>query len=67
MSSWVRYSIAVYIGLLISGALARQPWHAPSEPDRVPPAVYHQDSAMPTDTVQPPAIPQPKSKQDVAV
>ena len=26
MSSWVRYCVAVYIGLLMSGALARPPW-----------------------------------------
>ncbi|MEM9021535.1 MAG: hypothetical protein AAGC44_13310 [Planctomycetota bacterium] len=35
MSSWVRYSVAVYIGLLISGALANQPWHPPG--DALPP------------------------------
>lgn len=26
MSSWVRYCIAVYVGLLMSGALARPGW-----------------------------------------
>ncbi|MEM9348062.1 MAG: hypothetical protein AAGB26_15750 [Planctomycetota bacterium] len=35
MSSWVRYSVAVYIGLLISGALANQPWHPAG--DALPP------------------------------
>ena len=30
MSSWVRYCVAVYVGLLISGALARPSWTHPS-------------------------------------
>lgn len=42
MSSWVRYSVAVYIGLLISGALARQPWRAPAPEPPIAPSVYHE-------------------------
>lgn len=42
MSSWVRYSIAVYLGLLISGALARQPWQAPSAEPPAAPSVYRE-------------------------
>jgi hypothetical protein len=30
MSSWVRYCVAVYVGLLISGALARPSWTYPN-------------------------------------
>ncbi|MGB0768927.1 MAG: hypothetical protein ACPGYV_14600 [Phycisphaeraceae bacterium] len=68
MSSWVRYSIAVYVGLLISGALARQPWQgATSAPP--PPSVSHDrdDDA----TLSPPTRPRPNAKpvveRDVAV
>jgi hypothetical protein len=42
MSSWVRYSVAVYIGLLISGALARQPWRAPAPEPPIAPSVFHE-------------------------
>lgn len=55
MSSWVRYCIAVYVGLLLSGALARPPWTRPYQP----PA----PEAMSRDTVVPmapaPTLPQP--------
>lgn len=36
MSSWVRYCVAVYVGLLISGALARPPWTYPSPAEPAP-------------------------------
>lgn len=46
MSSWVRYSVAVYIGLLISGALARQPWRAPGYEPPPEPSVYYEPPPM---------------------
>lgn len=36
MSSWVRYCVAVYVGLLISGALARPPWTYPDTSGPMP-------------------------------
>ena len=42
MSSWVRYSVAVYLGLLISGALAKQPWAGPGYEPTNTPSVYHE-------------------------
>lgn len=49
MSSWVRYSVAVYVGLLISGALARQPWQTIHAEPTIAPSVYH-DTTSPQDT-----------------
>ena len=42
MSSWVRYSVAVYLGLLISGALARPPVQAPAAQDPPAPSVHYE-------------------------
>jgi len=56
MSSWVRYSVAVYLGLLISGALARQPVHAPSADPSIAPSVYYD---VPTPGNTSPAMPDP--------
>jgi hypothetical protein len=67
MSSWVRYSVAVYIGLLISGALAKQPWRGPS-PDRehpVAPSVYR-DAPPALHTLPPMPQPNPPSEPDVS-
>ena len=68
MSSWVRYSIAVYVGLLISGALARQPWQGQgySPPQPATPSVY-QDSVRPAHPLPPPAGPKANVEKDVAV
>ena len=41
MASWVRYSVAVYMGLLISGALARPQWQPPSPDPAIAPSVYN--------------------------
>ena len=57
MESWVRYSIAVYMGLLISGALARPPWQAPSSQEIITPSVYH-DASSPGQSL--PNTPEPK-------
>ena len=64
MSSWVRYSITVYIGLLISGALAQSPRQGPgAEPAHAPSANH----ATPGDDVpQPITHPSPK-RDDVSV
>ncbi|MFK7787891.1 MAG: hypothetical protein AB8C95_00175 [Phycisphaeraceae bacterium] len=54
-TSWVRYSVAVYLGLLISGALAKPPLQAPAAPPTVAPSVYHE---VPTPGEALPAIPE---------
>lgn len=66
MSSWVRYSVAVYIGLLISGALARQPWQAPSPGPTVAPSVFH-EVPTPGETLPPTTEPTPPANADVSV
>jgi hypothetical protein len=66
MSSWVRYSIAVYVGLLISGALARQPWQGPPVVEPAEPSVY-QDTVHPAHPLPQPVAPKANVEQDVAV
>lgn len=66
MSSWVRYSVAVYIGLLISGALARQPWRAPAPEPPIAPSVYHEVPPSGEQVPSTPRSPQP-AKADVSV
>lgn len=66
MSSWVRYSVAVYIGLLISGALARQPWQAPGPTPPIAPSVYH-EVPTPAESLPPTPEPAPPSNADVSV
>jgi len=66
MSSWVRYSVAVYVGLLISGALARQPWQRPAPVPPPQPSVY-QDTEPPAHPLPSPVLPKPAVEQDVAV
>lgn len=60
MSSWVRYSVAAYVGLLISGALAQQPRHGPGPAPPHTPSVYH-DTQAPGDTLPPSRAPHPKA------
>ncbi len=64
MTSWVRYCVAVYVGLLISGALVRPPWTAypapaaeprPAQLDAPPMSVPAVPDALPSK--QPPADP----------
>lgn len=55
-TSWVRYSVAVYIGLLISGALARPPIQVPAAEPAIVPRVYH-EVPVPNDTL--PRMPDP--------
>ncbi|MEO0474546.1 MAG: hypothetical protein AAF085_01065 [Planctomycetota bacterium] len=64
MSSWVRYSVAVYLGLLISGALARQPSRGPSPEPPPAPSVFHE---VPTPTELLPASPKPTSPANTDV
>ena len=66
MSSWVRYSVAVYIGLLISGALARQPWRVPSPEPPVAPSVFH-ETPTPAEALPPAPEPKPPANADVSV
>ena len=66
MSSWVRYAVAVYIGLLISGALARPPMSAPSASPVHVPSVHYE--ALPIDPPLPPVHdPAPATSADVSV
>ena len=66
MSSWVRYSVTVYLGLLMSGALARPPMYAPnSEPD-VAPRVHH-EVAPPGQILPPTPDPNTPINADVSV
>lgn len=51
MASWVRYSVAAYLGLLISGTVAHPPWEpaGPEVPIDYPEAHRPSDRApMPT-------------------
>lgn len=66
MESWVRYSIAVYMGLLISGALARPPMSAPAQQPVNTPSVYH-DMTTPDDTLPNTPQPKPTTGTDVSV
>lgn len=61
MSSWVRYSITVYIGLLISGSLAQMPKQVPADPPGTHPSA-HQDEPSHT----PAAIPQAHKPTKIA-
>jgi len=56
MSSWVRYCIAVYFGLLLSGALAQPPWTRgyPAAYDSTP---VSRDAAAPAPPGQPSPCP----------
>lgn len=66
MSSWVRYSVAVYVGLLISGALSRPPIHVPSTAPVVAPSVQYKvpRGNRPLSPVSDPA---PTTEADVSV
>ena len=64
MSSWVRYSVAVYLGLLISGALAHPPRYKPSDEPVVAPSVHYE--APPSRCLPVPEPTQP-TKADVSV
>ena len=66
MSSWVRYSITVYIGLLMSGALARPPLYVPSDQPADTPSVHH--NAAPPGQALPPALdPNTPTRAEVSV
>lgn len=69
MSSWVRYCVTVYIGLLLSGALARPPWDRPSLGQTEPaPARLHDAQAQPAGPISKelPRDPTPACVQDAS-
>ena len=66
MSSWVRYSVAVYVGLLISGALAHQPLLGHTPPQPATPCV-DRDEVLPVHPLPPSVAPELDAGQDAAV
>lgn len=65
MDSWVRYCITVYIGLLLSGALARPPWTHRYPPE--PAAEQGYPAATKTDATQTPPHDLPGKRVDRAL
>jgi len=65
MSSWVRYCVTVYVGLLFSGAVARPPWTRQPPSDQPPPARLEAESARALHQTAPdPVIGEPSDTLD---